>query len=147
MNYMGKTSKKRECTFTRNRTANTSQNIIIFTSFVRLFCVTKSWIVAAKICFSFSLLDNSGLLAALFHVVPPDTRLIEQSLSDSLALYHDIASQVVLVVKNPPTNAEDVRNADLIPGSGRSPGGGHGNSLQYYFLWSVFDYFIILIGV
>ena len=41
------------------------------------------------------------------------------------------ASQVVLVVKNPPTNAGDLRNMGLIPGSGRSPGGGHGNPLQY----------------
>ena len=41
------------------------------------------------------------------------------------------ASQVVSVVKNPPANAGDVRDAGLIPGSGRSPGGGHGNSLQY----------------
>ena len=29
----------------------------------------------------------------------------------------------VLVVKNPPANARDKREADLIPGSGRSPGG------------------------
>ena len=28
-------------------------------------------------------------------------------------------------------NAEDIRDASLIPGSGRSPGGGHGNTLQY----------------
>ena len=41
------------------------------------------------------------------------------------------ASQVALVVKNPPANARDVRDAGLIPGSGRSPGGGHGNPLQY----------------
>ena len=32
-----------------------------------------------------------------------------------------------LVVKNPPANAGDVRNVDSIPGSGRSPGRGHGN--------------------
>ena len=31
------------------------------------------------------------------------------------------ASQVVLVVKNPPANAGDVRCAGLIPGLGRSP--------------------------
>ena len=43
------------------------------------------------------------------------------------------ASQA-LVVKNPPVNAEEIRDADLIPGSGRAPEGGHGNSLQYYFL-------------
>ena len=35
------------------------------------------------------------------------------------------ASQVELVVKNPPTNARDIRDAGLIPGSGRSPGKGH----------------------
>ena len=41
------------------------------------------------------------------------------------------ASQVVLMVKNPPANAGDVREAGLIPGWGRSPGEGHGNPLQY----------------
>ena len=35
------------------------------------------------------------------------------------------------VVKNPPTNAGDARDTGLIPGSGRPPGGGHGNPLQY----------------
>uniref|UniRef100_A0AC11CS53 Glutathione S-transferase zeta 1 n=1 Tax=Ovis aries TaxID=9940 RepID=A0AC11CS53_SHEEP len=33
--------------------------------------------------------------------------------------------------KNPPANAGDVRNLGSIPGSGRSPGEGHGNPLQY----------------
>ena len=40
------------------------------------------------------------------------------------------SSQVALVVKNPPANAGDVKDAGLIPGSGRSPGGEHGNPLQ-----------------
>ena len=40
-------------------------------------------------------------------------------------------SQVVLVVKNPPANAGDLRDAGLIPGLVRSPAGGHGNPLQY----------------
>ena len=35
------------------------------------------------------------------------------------------------MVKNPLTNAGDVRDVGSIPGSGRSPGGGHGNPLQY----------------
>ena len=35
------------------------------------------------------------------------------------------------MVKNPPVNAGDVREVDLIPGWGRSPGEGHGNPLQY----------------
>ena len=36
------------------------------------------------------------------------------------------ASQVVLVVKNLPANAGDVRDMGLIPGLGKSPGGGNG---------------------
>jgi len=35
----------------------------------------------------------------------------------------------VLAVKNPPARAGDVRDAGLIPGSGRSPGGGNDNPL------------------
>ena len=41
------------------------------------------------------------------------------------------ASQVALVVKNPPANAEDVRNICSIQGSERSPAEGQGNALQY----------------
>ena len=39
--------------------------------------------------------------------------------------------QVALVVKNLPVNVGDERDADLIPGLGRSPGEGNGNPLQY----------------
>ena len=35
------------------------------------------------------------------------------------------------MVKNPPANAGDIGDLGLIPGLGRSPGGGHGHSLQY----------------
>ena len=35
------------------------------------------------------------------------------------------------VVKNTPANAGDTRETGLIPALGRSPGGGHGNPLQY----------------
>ena len=41
------------------------------------------------------------------------------------------ASQVALVVRNLPANAGDIEDEGLTPGSGRSPGGGHGNPLQY----------------
>ena len=41
------------------------------------------------------------------------------------------AFQVVLVVRKPPANAGGERTMGLIPGSERSPGGGHGNPLQY----------------
>ena len=37
----------------------------------------------------------------------------------------------MLVLKNPPANIGDIRNMGLIIGSGRSPGGGNGNPLQY----------------
>ena len=40
-------------------------------------------------------------------------------------------SQVVLVVKNPPANAGDMRDAGLITGLGRSLEGGNGNLFQY----------------
>ena len=35
------------------------------------------------------------------------------------------------MVKNPPASAEDIRDEGSIPGSRRSPGGGHDNPLQY----------------
>ena len=38
---------------------------------------------------------------------------------------------MALVVKNPTANVGDVRDAGSIPGSGRFPGEGHGNPLQY----------------
>ena len=37
----------------------------------------------------------------------------------------------VLVVKNPPANAGDIRDVGSVPEWGRSPGGGYGNLLQY----------------
>ena len=40
------------------------------------------------------------------------------------------ASQVAAVAKDPPARAGDVRDASLILGLGRSPGGGHGNPLR-----------------
>ena len=43
------------------------------------------------------------------------------------------------VVKNPHANAGDARDMDLIPGLGRSPGGGHGNPLQYSCLENSMD--------
>ena len=45
-----------------------------------------------------------------------------------------VASQVVLVVKKLPANTEDIRDVGFLPGLGRSPGGGHGNPLQYFCL-------------
>ena len=49
------------------------------------------------------------------------------------------ASQVVLVVKNLPASARDIRDTGLIPGLGRCPGGRNGNPLQYFCLENPMD--------
>ena len=49
------------------------------------------------------------------------------------------ASQVALVVKNPLANAGDTGDSGLIPGLGRSSGGGNGNRLQYSCLENPMD--------
>ena len=49
------------------------------------------------------------------------------------------ASQVALVVKNLPANAGDIRDEGSIPGSGRAPGEGNGNSLRYSCLGNPID--------
>ena len=46
---------------------------------------------------------------------------------------------MALMVKNPFVNAGDIRDLSLIPGLGRSPGGGHGNPLQYSWLENPMD--------
>ena len=43
------------------------------------------------------------------------------------------------MVKNPPANVEDTGDTGSIPGSERSPGRGHGNSLQYSCLENPMD--------
>ena len=49
------------------------------------------------------------------------------------------ASLVAQMVKNPPANAGDARQVGSIPGSGRSPGEGNGNPLQYFRLGNLMD--------
>ena len=53
---------------------------------------------------------------------------VQSILSNEFSIY----LQSGWVVKNPPANTGDVGHASLIPGLGRSPGGGHGNWLQYW---------------
>ena len=45
----------------------------------------------------------------------------------------------MVLVKNPPANAGDVRDLGSIPGLGRSPGGGNDNPLQYSCLENPMD--------
>ena len=57
-----------------------------------------------------------------------------------MCMYFSVwASQVVLVVKNPPANAEDLSDAGSIPRLGRSPAAAHGNPLQYSCLENPLD--------
>ena len=49
----------------------------------------------------------------------------------TLNLKDTVVVQMVLLVKNLPANAGDIRDAGSMPGSGRSPGVGNGNPLQY----------------
>ena len=46
---------------------------------------------------------------------------------------------MALVVKNLPAKVDDVRDVRSVPGSGRSPGAGHGNPLQYSCLENPMD--------
>ena len=50
-----------------------------------------------------------------------------------------VSAQVALVVKDPPANAGDKRDAGSVPGLERTPGGGHGNPLQYSCLENPMD--------
>ena len=52
---------------------------------------------------------------------------------------HVWASQVTLVVEDPPASSGDTRNSCLVPGLGRSPEGRYGNPLQYSCLESPMD--------
>ena len=53
-----------------------------------------------------------------------------QRVRDNLVTKNNRASQVALVVKNPPANAGDSRDIGSIPGLGRFPGEGNGNPLH-----------------
>ena len=58
------------------------------------------------------------------------TSAVQQSNSDR-DRQTDIGFPGVTMVKNPPANAGDARDAGSVPGSGRSPGAGNGTPLQY----------------
>ena len=66
---------------------------------------------------------------------------INNSMDMNLSRLQEIvrASQVVLVVKNPPANAGDARDVSSIPKSGRSLGEGNVNPLQYSYLRNPMD--------
>jgi len=72
-----------------------------------------------------------GIFANSFCLIIEEN--VSQAGTDSfLSLYLMVwTSQMVLVVKNLPANAGDVRETGSISGLERSPAGGHGNPLHY----------------
>ena len=81
--------------------------------------------------------DGGAWWAAVYGVAQSRTRLKRLSSSSSRTLTG--ASQVVLVVKNPPANAGDPKDTSSIPGSGRALGIGNGTSSQYSCLENSMD--------
>ena len=79
------------------------------------------------ICFILSDISLSIIPSKSIHVVANGNSTVY--ICTYISLYG--ASQVALVVKNLLANAEDKRDSGLTPGSGISPGGEHGNPLQY----------------
>ena len=69
-------------------------------------------------------MDREAWYAVVHGVAKSHTRLSDLAAAAAAAVEGVWTSQVARVVKNPPTNAGDIRDAGSIPGWGRSPGGG-----------------------
>ena len=99
---------------------------IVFWGLFLLFSIVATSVTFPPIVYEDSLFSTSSPTLAIFW-------LFVSSRSKGWTF------QVVLVVKNLPANSGDVRVVGLIPGFGRSPGGGHGNPLQYSCLENLMD--------
>ena len=73
------------------------------------------------------------------HLIQGLTEITQCTVTISIQIYLLVGFPGALVVKNLPSNAGDVRDTGLIPGSGRSPGAGYGNPLQYSCLENPMD--------
>ena len=85
-----------------------------------------------------------SLAGKYYMTITIDLNINMHPTSDAKIIIKDIidvywASQVALVVKNSPANAGYIEDTDSIPGLRRSPGGGHGNRLQYSCLENSMD--------
>ena len=68
-----------------------------------------------------------------------DSNLSSTTSQVALPRRYLMGTQMLLMVMNPPASAGDARDVSSIPGLGRSPGGGHGNPLQYSCLENPMD--------
>ena len=81
-------------------------------------------------------MDRGAWWASVHRDAKSQTQLSQTQFSTHVSIK---LSQVVLVLKNLPANAGDIRDVGLIPGSGRSPGVRNGNMLQYSCLENSMD--------
>ena len=109
-------------------------------SFMRFLAICNCFLLDMFVlCFSLffvSIFSSFSGFNGAFYMIP-FYLLLKNFFSGCPKVYR--ASQVALVVKNLPANAGDIRDSSSIPGSGRSPGGGHGNPLQYSWLEEPMD--------
>ena len=81
-------------------------------------------------------MDRGAWWASVHRDAKSQTQLSQTQLSTHVSIK---LSQAVLVLKNLPANAGDIRDVGLIPGSGRSPRVRNGNMLQYSCLENSMD--------
>ena len=81
-------------------------------------------------------MDRGAWWASVHRDAKSQTQLSQTQLSTHVSIK---LSQAVLVLKNLPANAGDIRDVGLIPGLGRFPERGNGNPLQYICLENPMD--------
>ena len=99
--------------------------------------ITPSWLYGSWRSFLYS----SVYSCHLFLISPASVRSIPflSFIVPIFAWNVPLVSLIFLKRKNLPTNAGDIKDLVLIPGSGRSPGVGNGNPFQYAFLENPID--------
>ena len=109
--------------------------LYIFIYLLEKEIATHSSILSGESCGQKSLTDYSpGGRKSQIRIVTKPYQTIT-----TIYLFIHRASQVALVVKNPPTSAGDGRDSESIPASAKIPGGGHGIPLQYSCLENPMD--------
>ena len=91
-------------------------------------------------------LHHNIIQPTFLHIIPKDILMFSNGFMKPSLIFAIVcsqtyqgASQVALLLKNTPASAGDIRDVGSIPVSGRFPGGGHGNPLQYSCLENPMD--------
>ena len=114
--------------------ATQEQNTLDWNEHTNSHLLTKILLNYIRVEFYWSLFFESWFFSFYLSLDYPTRAILSY-------MYYTIlwASQVALVLKNLPTNTGDIRVESSTHGSGRSPGGGHGNPLQYSCLENPMD--------